>query len=113
MSTQRSPLRRKRGRSYYVGATAFFALLFGLSAALYFATIKVDYVWRWNRIPQYFFYKAQLDIRFGMENIVGNDHRNYRLRDIVECLAGQARQQTSEARRAPEGAYAYSDHGIY
>jgi len=72
MSTQRSPLRRKRGRSYYVGATAFFALLFGLCAALYFATIKVDYVWRWNRVPQYFFYKAQLDIRADMEGEIAN-----------------------------------------
>jgi polar amino acid transport system permease protein len=50
-----------------VGATAFFALLFGLCAALYYATIKVDYVWRWNRIPQYFFYKAQFDIRADMD----------------------------------------------
>ena len=67
MHTLRSPLRRKRGRSYYVGAAAFVALLFGLSTALYIATIKVDYVWRWNRIPQYFFYKARLDVRADME----------------------------------------------
>jgi polar amino acid transport system permease protein len=67
MSMQRSPLRRKRGRSYYVGAAAFFTLLIGLSTALYIATVQVDYVWRWNRIPQYFFYKAQLDIRADMD----------------------------------------------
>jgi polar amino acid transport system permease protein len=53
-----------------VGAAAFFALIFGLSAALYVATVKVDYVWRWNRIPQYFVYKAQLDIRADMDGEV-------------------------------------------
>jgi polar amino acid transport system permease protein len=67
MHPLRSPLRRKRGRSHYVGAAAFVALLFGLSTSLYIATLKVDYVWRWNRIPQYFFYKAQLDIRADMD----------------------------------------------
>ena len=67
MSLLPPPLRRKRSRSYYVGAAAFGSLLFGLCAALYIATVKVDYVWRWNRIPQYFFYKAQLDIRSDME----------------------------------------------
>jgi polar amino acid transport system permease protein len=72
MSTQRSPLRRRRSRSYYVGAAAFFALLFGLSAALYIATVKVDYVWRWNRIPQYFVYKAQLDIRSDMDGEIAD-----------------------------------------
>jgi polar amino acid transport system permease protein len=75
------PPSRKRGRSYYGGAAAFFALVFGLSAALYVATIKVDYVWRWNRVPQYFFYKEKNEIRAEIEGTVehiategGRDH---------------------------------------
>ncbi len=31
--------------------------------------------------------KAQLDIRFGMENIVGNDHRMQKIFDIVDSIA--------------------------
>ncbi|MCK7514606.1 MAG: transporter substrate-binding domain-containing protein [Desulfobacterales bacterium] len=60
----------KRSRSYYVGAAAFHALVFGLTAALYIATVQVDYVWRWNRIPQYFFYKEKIEIRAEMEGEV-------------------------------------------
>jgi polar amino acid transport system permease protein len=46
-----------------VGAGAFIALGVCLAAALYIATIQVDYVWRWNRVPQYFFYKDREEIR--------------------------------------------------
>jgi polar amino acid transport system permease protein len=68
MRHQRHSLRRMTsGRSYYLGATAFFALIFGIATALYFATVKVDYVWRWNRIPQYFFYKETEELRAGIE----------------------------------------------
>lgn len=36
-----------------------FAILFSLAASLWVATKKIDYTWRWNRIPQYFFYNAE------------------------------------------------------
>ena len=70
-----SPPEMKRGRSYYVGAAAFCVVLFGLAAALYIATVKVDYVWRWNRIPQYFFYKDTADIRADMEGEIAGSRR--------------------------------------
>ncbi len=35
------------------------AILFVLAASLWAATKKIDYTWRWNRIPQYFVYKAE------------------------------------------------------
>ncbi len=34
-------------------------ILFLLAASLWAATKKIDYTWRWNRIPQYFFYNAE------------------------------------------------------
>jgi len=68
MTTQRPYSRRKaHDRSYYAGAAAFLALGFGLAAALYIATVQVDYVWRWNRIPQYFFYQDKEEIRAEIE----------------------------------------------
>jgi polar amino acid transport system permease protein len=63
MKSPSSPPILKRPRSYYIGAAAFFAILFGLVAALYVATMQVDYVWRWNRIPQYFVYKQKTELR--------------------------------------------------
>ncbi len=35
------------------------AILFLLAASLWVATKKIDYTWRWNRIPQYFLYHAE------------------------------------------------------
>ncbi len=32
------------------------AILFALCAGLWVATKKIDYTWRWNRVPQYFIY---------------------------------------------------------
>jgi polar amino acid transport system permease protein len=73
MNTQSLSLRRRtRGRSYYVGAAAFLALVFGLALALYIATIQVDYVWRWNRIPQYFFYQEKSEIRAEIEGHIAS-----------------------------------------
>ncbi len=35
------------------------AILFMMVAGLWVATKKIDYTWRWNRIPQYFFYNDE------------------------------------------------------
>lgn len=35
------------------------AILFILAASLWAATKKIDYTWRWNRVPQYFVYHAE------------------------------------------------------
>lgn len=69
----------KRPRSYYIGAAGFFAILFGLVASLYVATMQVDYVWRWNRIPQYFAYKQKIELRAeadgGVESVTASGDR--------------------------------------
>ena len=63
MRLPRGTPRKKRGRSYYISALAFIVLVSGLAAALYIATVRVDYVWGWNRIPQYFFYREKIEFR--------------------------------------------------
>ncbi len=34
-------------------------ILVGMVAGLWWATKKIDYTWRWNRVPQYFVYHAE------------------------------------------------------
>ena len=34
-------------------------ILLGMAAAIWGAVQKIDYEWRWYRVPQYFFYKAE------------------------------------------------------
>lgn len=57
-------LKRKSNRlSYYAWIVLFFLIIVGIAYALYYATLKIDYVWRWYRIPQYFAYNDKVEIR--------------------------------------------------
>ncbi|MGD8992374.1 MAG: amino acid ABC transporter permease [Desulfobacterales bacterium] len=51
-----------RPQSYYawVGVFCLFALV--VIGLFYYATQKIEYVWRWNRVPIYFAYKDTIDI---------------------------------------------------
>jgi len=39
---------------------------------IYFATQKVEYVWRWYRVPQYFYYKDTVETRADIEGEVAS-----------------------------------------
>jgi len=41
---------------YWSWTVLTLAILFALGAGLWIATKKIDYTWRWNRVPQYFMY---------------------------------------------------------
>jgi polar amino acid transport system permease protein len=56
----------------HVSILLFFVLMGGIAYGLGFATQKVEYVWRWYRIPQYFFYRDQIEIRADMEGEVAS-----------------------------------------
>lgn len=53
----------QKGVGYYLWVGVFFLGLLALGAFLYYATLKIDYVWRWYRIPQYFFYEDTVEIK--------------------------------------------------
>jgi len=38
-------------------------MLIGMAAGIYGAVRKIDYAWRWNRIPQYFVYRGESAIK--------------------------------------------------
>lgn len=50
-------------RAYALWVMVFFLIVFGVVTALYYTTRKVDYVWRWYRVPQYFLYKEKVEVR--------------------------------------------------
>ncbi len=59
-----------KGRNYEIfWKTVFYIGLFTAIFGLYWATQQVDYVWRWERIPNYFYYQDEIDIT---SNIEGN-----------------------------------------
>lgn len=61
-------LRRfKTSGSYYISIGIFMMLVIGIASSLYYSALKIDYVWRWFRIPQYFVYQDQVEIRAQIE----------------------------------------------
>ncbi|MFO7667014.1 MAG: amino acid ABC transporter permease [Desulfobacterales bacterium] len=49
--------------TYYFWIGVFIVLILAVFCGTYYATLKVDYVWRWYRVPQYFFYKDYIEVR--------------------------------------------------
>ncbi|UCD78785.1 MAG: amino acid ABC transporter permease [Desulfobacterales bacterium] len=48
--------------SYYVWVLVFVLLVLVVVGLFYYATQKIAYVWRWNRVPIYFIYQDTIDI---------------------------------------------------
>ncbi|UCH23772.1 MAG: ABC transporter permease subunit [Deltaproteobacteria bacterium] len=63
MDTTQSLQRFKQPNSYYVWAGVFIVLVGIITGLFYYATLKVEYTWRWFRIPQYFWYQDNIEIR--------------------------------------------------
>jgi polar amino acid transport system permease protein len=45
-------------------------ILIGMAAAIWGSVQRIDYKWRWNRVPQYFFYKAEDPHKIPFDGIV-------------------------------------------
>ncbi|MBW2517913.1 MAG: amino acid ABC transporter permease [Deltaproteobacteria bacterium] len=51
-----------RPQSYYLWVGVFCVFAAVVIGLFYYATQKIEYVWRWNRVPIYFAYKDTIDI---------------------------------------------------
>ncbi|MBW2409015.1 MAG: amino acid ABC transporter permease [Deltaproteobacteria bacterium] len=51
-----------RPPSYYVWVGVFIVFALIVASLFYYATQKIDYVWRWHRVPIYFVYKDTIEI---------------------------------------------------
>jgi polar amino acid transport system permease protein len=58
--TNRRVTNRPPAYKFWVGVFCVLVLL--VTGAFYYATLKVEYVWRWNRVPIYFAYKDTIEI---------------------------------------------------
>ena len=66
-----SGLERKRSQAnYYFWVAAFFLGIAGLVYLLYYATNRIDYVWRWYKMPGYFVNHEPHIIETGVEGQV-------------------------------------------
>ncbi|MFZ7125395.1 MAG: amino acid ABC transporter permease [Desulfobacterales bacterium] len=66
-----SALRRTgKGPAHYGWIGVFFLAVALFLAGLYYSTLKIDYVWRWYRVPQYFFFNDEIDIRAEIDGTI-------------------------------------------
>ena len=62
MDSSYSLLQKQQNRTYYMWVVVFFLIISTLIGALYYSTLKIDYTWRWYRIPQYFFFNEDISV---------------------------------------------------
>ena len=65
-----------RPRSYYVWVGVFFLVLLLIAGVFYYATQKVEYIWRWNRLPIYFVYQDDIEIISDLEGDIESLDKN-------------------------------------
>jgi polar amino acid transport system permease protein len=59
-----SNLRRLKSKAeYYTWVGVFFLMIAGIVGLIYFATMKIDYVWQWYKLPNAFIYQKQIETR--------------------------------------------------
>lgn len=63
MAFSLNPGGQDRSRNYYIlWGSVFGLVILGIVCSLYLSTRQIDYVWRWNRVPQYFIYQENVKI---------------------------------------------------
>jgi len=59
-------------KSYYIWVCIFFIGLTATLAGLYYSAGQIDYVWRWYRIPRYFYYQDNVEIKSEIDGEVAS-----------------------------------------
>lgn len=81
MSTYRG-LDAPKSPSYYMfWKAAFVVMLLGMMGFMWVASSSVEYVWRWNRIPQYFWVEKSVEVRAEeqgtLQDVINKDGAEY------------------------------------
>ncbi|MBF0572231.1 MAG: ABC transporter permease subunit [Desulfamplus sp.] len=63
MNSSTSLLQKQQARAYYLWVLVFFLVISIFIGGLYYCTLKIDYTWRWFRVPQYFFYNEEVAVK--------------------------------------------------
>ncbi|GAB6145164.1 amino acid ABC transporter permease [Desulfocicer niacini] len=63
MESTASLLQKQQKKKYYSWVAVFFMIIFLGIGSLYYCTLQIDYTWRWYRVPQYFFFNEQIEVR--------------------------------------------------
>jgi len=95
--------------SYYVWVGVFVFFVLVLAGLFYYATQKIEYVWRWNRVPIYFAYEDRIDIIADIDGDVASVKKS--ADQTVISIKGVGATETYKvpagSSRVEEGGYVY------
>ncbi len=72
----------------------YFVGLFSICLGFYVATEQADYIWRWNRLPRYFYYVDTIDVNAEIEGEVSSiSHKDG---ESVVIIQGDGSRNTTQ-----------------
>lgn len=72
MDPSSSLLKKQQNRTYYMWVVVFFLIISSFVGGLYYCTLKIDYTWRWYRVPQYFFFEDDIPVLSEVDGTVAS-----------------------------------------
>ncbi len=103
-----------RPRFYYVWVGVFFLFVLLLAVTFYHATQKIEYIWRWNRVPIYFVYQDTIEIITDIDGDVESIQKSGE--EATVTIKGLDGSETYEvpatSLTVEEGGYVYAGENI-
>ena len=96
-------------RKYYFWVGVFITVLISILFLLYAATMRIDYVWGWHKLPKAFFYHEQVEINAEIEGTVEQIARDGKAAVITVKGVGERESYTvpTEDIRVQENDFIY------
>lgn len=76
MSTTTNVSRLTQPRAYYIWVGVFILIILLIAGGFYYATQKVEYIWRWNRLPIYFLYQDEIEVITDLDGEIASVKRD-------------------------------------
>ncbi|CAB1079644.1 ABC transporter permease protein amino terminal extension PA5075.N / ABC transporter, permease protein (cluster 3, basic aa/glutamine/opines) [Olavius algarvensis Delta 1 endosymbiont] len=76
MSTTTNVSRFTQPRAYYIWVGVFILIILLIAGGFYYATQKVEYIWRWNRLPIYFLYQDEIEVITDLDGEIASVKRD-------------------------------------
>ena len=92
--------------SYNIWIGVFCVIILATAGAFYYASQKIEYIWRWNRVPIYFAYKDTIDIT----SAIDGDVESVTIGDKESIITIKGLDQ-SESYKAPAGSVVDVEEG--
>ncbi len=91
------------------GIALFFLIIICFSTFVYYSATRVDYVWHWEKVPQYFVYTNTIEVKAEVEGVASKitDENNKTFVTIANETEQEKYELNKDDIRINEGDYVY------